>query len=138
MLGHGDANAYLAALGQGSAELARAAHECLVSVGCSSYVKTIYIGYDLEGEMVAALYAHAHHLEIALALPEEVEGELVVDAGHLTWRTLPVAAILRRPADLKEFAELVAQATHRVQSRQHDVIRDNDYFAQRRARRRSP
>ena len=56
---------------------------------------------EVGGEMVAALYSHADHVELALALPESEEHRLLVDATHLTWRTMPVAAIVeqlqRRP-----------------------------------------
>ena len=37
-------------------------HVALLAQGCDSYVKTIYIGYEISGEMVAALYAHADHI----------------------------------------------------------------------------
>lgn len=113
-------------------QLATATHEALVDLGCSSYVKTIYIGYDLDGEMVAALYAHSDHVEVALALPEDAVGALLVDAAHLTWRTLPVAAVLRRKADLAAFKTLAAQACDRVRTSSHEVMRDNDFFIRRR------
>jgi hypothetical protein len=101
-----------------------------------SYVKTIYIGYDIGGEMVAALYAHADHVEVALALPEDAEGELLVDASHLTWRTLPVAAILKSEADVEQFSKLVSEAVERVADQTHDVKRDNDFFIRSRRERR--
>jgi hypothetical protein len=129
---HSEAELYLAQVGK-MRSLATAAHETLVALGCSSYVKTIYIGYDIEGTMVAALYAHADHIEVALALPEDAEGQLLVDAGHLTWRTLPVAAVLRHKRDLPGFRQLVAQACERVQNSSHLVMRDNDYFVRRKA-----
>jgi hypothetical protein len=119
-------------------QLAMATHEALVALGCSSYVKTIYIGYDLEGEMVAALYAHGDHVEVALALSEAAEGELLVDADHLTWRTLPVAAVLRRKADLGPFKALAAQACDRVRTSSHEVMRDNDFFIRRRRTHQRP
>ena len=58
--------------------LATSAHDIFVEYGCTSYVKTIYVGYDHDGEMVAALYGHSDHVEIALALPEDAEGDILV------------------------------------------------------------
>jgi hypothetical protein len=132
---HSAANAYLADLRR-SFGLASAAHDTFVSLGCGSYVKTIYIGYDIGGEMVAALYGHADHVEIALALPDDLEDPMLVDASHLTWRTLPVAALLRSSADLKAFNEPAALACNRVKSSQHDIHRDNDFFVRAKHQRR--
>lgn len=133
---HADANDYVSALSAPIRSLTAAAHEVFVSQGCTSYVKTIYIGYDFGGEMVAALYAHAEHIEVALALPEDAEGELLIDASHLTWRTLPVAAILNSDDDISEFTELVSEAAARVKAQTHDVKRDNDFFIKSRRERR--
>lgn len=113
--------------------VASAAHARFVELGCSSYVKTIYIGYDIEGAMVGALYAHGDHVEVALALPEDAHGELLADASHLTWRTLPVAAVLRKKSDLRAFASLALQACERIRSESHTVMRDNEYFISRRS-----
>ncbi|HCB33694.1 MAG TPA: hypothetical protein DEP69_00485 [Acidimicrobiaceae bacterium] len=88
--------------------------------------------------MVAALYGHSDHLEIALALEEHRVHPLLVDASHLTWRTLPVAAIVRRKADVDALRELVAEAVKRIRAGTHDVHRDNDFFVKsRKARRRT-
>ena len=132
---HQEAERYLSDLGNGVQALATEAHNRLASLGCDSYVKTIYIGYDINGEMTAALYAHADHLEVALALPEDAEGSLLVDASHLTWRTLPVAAIVRSREELDEFESLVQTAIERVRNQAHDVNRDNDFFIRSRRER---
>jgi len=135
---HSEAIGYLSQLNENIREIAASAHEVLVEQGCESYVKTIYVGYDLGGEMAAALYGHADHVEIALALPEDAEGSLLVDASHLTWRTLPVAAIIRSADDVLAFAPLAVSACERVREASHDVMRDNDFFvSSRRARRQS-
>lgn len=63
---HSEAEAYLAELNGTARELAASAHKALISEGCASYVKTIYVGYEINGEMVAALYGHSDHVEIAL------------------------------------------------------------------------
>lgn len=125
---HTEAEQYLAEIGKKVNRIARDAHELLVNNGCSSYVKTIYIGYDFDGQMIAALYAHADHVEVAVALSDSFESELLVDATHLTWRTLPVAAILRSKQDVVKFGDLVTKACEGVRSGSHSISRDNDYF----------
>lgn len=136
MSSDGDAQAYLAEMGKRVRPLATDLHEALLSLGCVSYVKTIYIGYDIDGEMVAALYGHSDHVEIALALPEDAEGELLIDASHLTWRTIPVAAIVRTKDELDQFISLAGAAVERVRTASHTVLRDNDFFARSRRERR--
>lgn len=105
-----------------------ALHERLLKAGCTSYVKTIYIGYDLDGVMAAALYPHPDRIEIALALPDDHESRLLIDATHLTWKTLPVAAVVKTKDDLAEASTLVDEACQRVKDGVHDVERPNDYF----------
>jgi hypothetical protein len=133
---HDEAERYVASLNRKVQPLADAAHANFVAEGCSSYVKTIYIGYDIDGIMVAALYGHTDHLEIALALPEDHPSGILVDATHLTWRTLPVAAILRSGAELADLRVLVAEACGRIRFDRHDVVRDNDFFVHARRERR--
>jgi hypothetical protein len=136
---HADAEQYLAEIGKKVSHIARDAHELLLNNGCSSYVKTIYIGYDFDGQMIAALYAHADHVEVAIALSVSFESELLVDATHLTWRTLPVAAILRSKQDVVKFGDLVNKACEGVRSGSHSINRDNDYFTNaKRLRRNQP
>lgn len=130
-----EAEIYIANLAPRVRATAKTVHTRLLAEGCESYVKTIYIGYDLDGEMVAALYAHADHLEVALALPEDAEGEILIDASHLTWRTLPVAAVIRSRQDLREARALLQEACERVRSSSHAVNRDNDFFKEARRRR---
>ena len=117
--------------------LASDLHDVLLNLGCISYVKTIYIGYSIAGEMVAALYGRSDHVEIALALPEDADGDLLIDASHLTWRTLPVAAIVRNTTDVLLFTQLASAAVERVRTASHTVNRDNDFFAKSRQERRS-
>lgn len=132
---HGDAETFLRQMGAKPRRLGELVHQVFVDLGCASYVKTIYIGYDLEGEMVGALYGHADRLEIALALPETADDALLVDASHLTWRTLPLAAVLRSEADMPAFIGLARAACERVRTRQHDVVRDNEHFIRSRRQR---
>ncbi len=126
---HSEAEAYLAGLNKKVGDLAIHAHRQLVDQGCTSYVKTIYIGYDFNGEMVAALYAHVDYVEVAIALPENYDSLILIDASHLTWRTLPVAAVLKSKADLNMFSQLVKEACKGVLSGGHTVLRDNEFFA---------
>lgn len=107
-------------------------HLRLLEASCTSYVKTIYIGYDLDGVMVAAVYPHPDRVEIALALPDDYASNLLIDATHLTWKTLPVAAVVRSADDMKEVLGLVSEACHRIATGSHDVERPNDYFVKSR------
>jgi hypothetical protein len=50
-----EARSYLDDLNKRVRPIATSLHEALLGLGCVSYVKTIYIGYDIDGEMVAAL-----------------------------------------------------------------------------------
>ena len=131
------AETYIADLKPATRAIASAVHEALLRLGCTSYVKTIYVGYDVEGEMIAALYAHVDHVEVALALPEDTCDKILTDASHLTWRTLPVAAIVRSKDQLSSFEALAATAINRVQSKEHDICRDNEYFKRARLERHS-
>ncbi len=126
---HEDAEAYIASLNGKVQNIALNAHTELLNQGCSSYVKTIYIGYDFNGEMVAALYGHSDYVEVAIALSESHESPILIDASHLTWRTLPVAAVVKSKADIKMFASLVKEACKGVLSGDHTVLRDNEFFA---------
>jgi len=125
---HSEAATYLAGLNKKTQPIAQLAHDSLVGLGCSSYVKTIYVGYDLDGVMVAALYGHVDYVEVALALEESYESNILVDATHLTWRTLPVCAVLRTKTDVKEFVKLASVACSRVGTGSHYVDRDNEFF----------
>ena len=123
-----EARQYIAELNKTSAALCTQVHEMFLAAGCSSYVKTIYIGYDIDGEMVAALYGHVDHVEVALALAEDHPSSQLIDASHLTWKTLPVAAIGHNTAEVKKMAGLVVEACDRVRAGLHTVNRDNDFF----------
>ena len=126
---HSDAKAYIAGLNKKVGKFAVDAHQILIDEGCSSYVKTIYVGYDFAGEMVAALYGHAEYVEIALALSESHESPILIDATHLTWRTMPVAAVLRSKEDVHSFKTLAKSACGGVRSGEHTVTRENGFFA---------
>ena len=126
---HSEAEAYIAGLNNKIGKIVSEAHQILIDLGCTSYVKTIYIGYDFNGEMVAALYGHADYVEVAIALPETHKSSILIDASHLTWRTLPVAAVLKSKDDLKKFAPLVKESCSGVRSGSHTVLRDNEFFA---------
>ena len=132
----GDAHDYLRAMNKHMRPIASELHNLLTNLGCVSYVKTIYIGYDIDGEMVAALYGHVDHIEIALALPENSDEDLLVEASHLTWRTLPVAAIVRTTQEISQFSRLALTAVERIQTSSHSVNRDNDFFARSKRERR--
>lgn len=131
-----DAQRYIAELNKTSASLCLKVHEMFLAAGCNSYVKTIYIGYDIDGEMVAALYGHADHVEVALALAEDHPSNQLIDASHLTWKTLPVAAIGHDSSEVARMQPLFEEACARVRAGQHDVNRDNDFFMKAKRERR--
>jgi hypothetical protein len=97
-------------------------------------VKTIYVGYDIGGEMVAALYGHADHVEVALAVAEDHPDTRLLDASHLTWRTLPLALNRKNVSEVSECQALLQEACDRVREQTHDVHRDNDFFVGRKRR----
>ena len=115
-------------LNKRSASLCKQVHDMLVANGCSSYVKTIYIGYDIDGEMVAALYGHSDHVEIALALAEDHPASQLIDASHLTWKTLPVAAVGYNETEVLNMRSLIVEACERVREGLHHVNRENAFF----------
>ena len=123
-----EAQKYIADLNKSSAALCTQVHEMFLAAGCNSYVKTIYIGYDIDGEMVAALYGHVDHVELALALAEDHPSSQLIDASHLTWKTLPVAAIGHSAVEVNKFRPLIDEACQRVRAGLHDVNRDNEFF----------
>ena len=131
-----EAQKYLSELNKTSAGLCAQVHEMFLAAGCNSYVKTIYIGYDIGGEMVAALYGHADHVEVALALAEDHPSSQLIDASHLTWKTLPVAAIGHDATEVKKMGPLIEEACTRVRAGQHHVNRDNDFFMKAKRERR--
>jgi hypothetical protein len=108
----------------------------LTNLGCEAYVKTIYVGYEISGVMIAAMYPHPDHLEIALALEEDFEHPLLGLADHLSWRTLPVSAAITEPIQFREVLPLLDSAVERVVSGSHTVSRDNDFFKKRRGSKR--
>ena len=57
-----EVQAYLDGTNRSVRQVATALHNIMMELGCSAYVKTIYIGYDINGEMAAAAYAHANHV----------------------------------------------------------------------------
>lgn len=135
MSNHDQALALLKECNKRIQRLGIGSHNILVAAGCKSYVKTIYVGYEINGEMIAALYPRSDHLEVALALPEEANSRLLVDASHLTWRTLPLAALVRGSDDVPEFTELAKSAVDRVRTARHDAMRDNESFVRTRRER---
>jgi len=102
--------------------------------GCNVYVKTIYVGFAIGEEMVCAIYPLQDHLEVAMALPEEVEGPEFKDATHLTWPTMPVAVDIRNVEDTNLAISHLSGAVHRVATGVHDVRRPNEHFQGRQHR----
>ena len=125
-----DAQDYLSSSNKKIRKLASELHKIFVKQGCVSYVKTIYIGYDIEGQMVAALYCHEDRVEVALALDENHVSPILIDATHLTWRSMPVAAVVRNDRDLSAAALLVVEASLRVKAGKNTLNRSSEFFAE--------
>lgn len=125
-----EARAYLGTSNKKVQNLASELHKTFIKLGCVSYVKTIYIGYDIEGQMVAALYCHEDRVEIALALEENHVSPILIDATHLTWRSMPVAAVVRNDKDLSAAALLVVEASSRVKAGKNTLNRSSEFFAE--------
>jgi len=128
VLSHSEAEEYLSRLNKKVAKIAGELHKIFIDEGCSSYVKTIYVGYDFNGAMIAALYGHADYVEVALALPESFESPILIDGTHLTWQTLPVAAIVKNRDQILLFKSLAQTACSGVKTGTHTVKRDSEYF----------
>ena len=131
-----DARGYFVDLNKKVAAIGQRVDEIFEAEGCASYVKTIYVGYDIGGEMVAALYGRADHIELALALGEDHPASELIDASHLTWRTLPVAAIVKSESDVRRVQILIQEACARIRGGAHGVNRDNDFFIKSRRERK--
>jgi len=95
---------------------------------CDAYVKTIYVGFSIGDEMVAAIYPRGDWLEIALALPENVEGAEFRDGTHLTWPTMPVSVEVRTASDVAVAKRHLGTAATRVAAGEHRVRRPNEHF----------
>jgi hypothetical protein len=126
----------------GAPEFADAAYKDLVSLlvgefGGICYVKTIYIGFEIDGQMVAAAYPHPNRLEVALPLPVDHPAIALIDATHLTWRTMPVAFQLKVADQITELVALAREGAERVRSGRHDVNLSNDHFMKSRRTRGS-
>jgi len=111
--------------------LAHKLHEYLIRESVIDYVKTIYIGYEFQGEMFAALYRNVSAIEIALPLPENESGPLIMDASHLTWRTLPLMIHVTQPSQLKDAFTIIDRAFDRLKDGSHLVNRTNEFFIAR-------
>jgi len=98
--------------------------------GANLYVKTIYVGVEIDGEMIAALYPKMKELtiEMPLALSEGHSSKLLTDATHLTWRSLPLMVKVDQKSDMKAILKLVREAASRVVNKTHDVHRDPEWF----------
>lgn len=97
--------------------------------GCSPYVKTQYVGFDLNGRMVASAHPRGgDSFELALALPEDHESALLHDASHLKWRSLPVSVEIQRIDDVTTSKDLIQEAVSRINAGVHNVRLANTRF----------
>lgn len=131
-----EAQSYISGVNKKYRGLASRLHKGFLQQGCISYVKTIYIGYEIDGKMVGALYRHEDRVEVALALDENRASKVLIDATHLTWRTMPVAAVVKIESDLEESLPLVEEACNRVRTGKNTLSRSNEFFAEAKKKRR--
>jgi hypothetical protein len=96
--------------------------------GATLYVKTIYVGVEIDGSMIAAVYPFADRFDIALALEEDHQSSLLEDATHLTWPSLPVLVSVRSETSRAEVESLASEAAGRVAKAEHHVSRSPEFF----------
>ena len=96
--------------------------------GLTMYVKTIYVGVELDGAMIAAVYPTRESLNVVLALDSNHPNSRLEDATHLTWRTMPVMFKATKKTDFKVLNKLFDEALERVSTGTHDVDRPAEYF----------
>ena len=111
--------------------LANELHHHLMKDTVIDYVKTIYIGYEFQGEMFAALYRNTSAIEVALPLAEDESGPLIMDASHLTWRTLPLMIHVTSSSQLPQAFSIIDRSFDRLNTGLHKVNRTNEYFIAR-------
>jgi hypothetical protein len=111
--------------------LANELHHHLMKHPVIDYVKTIYIGYEFQGEMFAALYRNTGAIEVALPLSENESGPLIMDASHLTWRTLPLMIHVTNLSQLPQAFSIIDRSFDRLNAGLHKVNRTNEYFISR-------
>ena len=112
--------------------LLRSIDLAFTAYGCTSYAKTIYLGFELNQEMIAAAYPLTESVDLALALPEDHPSPLLKDATHLTWKTMPVLLRLDPNDELGAVEPLLREAFDGVAQGRHAVNRPNEHFAARR------
>lgn len=100
----------------------------MTALGCTGYVKTIYLGYEVDQGTVTAIYPRHDHVELAMALEPSLDLPGLRDATHLKWRTLPVSMILSGPRLSRLGIENLSLAHSRVSEHRHDVDRDPEFF----------
>lgn len=83
--------------------------------GCRAYVKTVYVGFDLNGYLVGAIYVRgAEYLEVAVALPADDRFPGLYPADHLKWASLPVAFQVRPGDDLTRLVPVLERTLDRA------------------------
>jgi hypothetical protein len=92
------------------------------------YVKTIYIGIEIDGAMVAAIYPTRDSFQVVLALDSNHPNSRLEDATHLTWRTMPVMFKAESADDFKMLSVLLVEAAQRVATGSHKIDRPAEYF----------
>ena len=112
-------------------EVIQEVYTLLVGVGCDPDVKTRYISFTRNSCLVGSAHVSGKQIELALALPEDHPSDLIEDASHLTWRTLPVCLRLTASTDRQEVLDLVREALARVVRGEHTINRPAEFFGSR-------
>lgn len=123
-----DVAAFISGSPRASRELLRAVFDTLSSLGAEAYVKTIYLGFEVNGAVMAAAYPSAQGVDVALALPEGHPSACLADATHLTWRSMPVMIELRKKETYVSAEPLLKEAFERVASGLHDTQLPTEQF----------
>lgn len=104
--------------------------DLVVAGGCDPHVEATSVGFTCNGATVAVVYPRRTFLEVALALPSDIEGSGFKEATQLASPATPVFLEVRTEDDLERCLGHLVEALERVRSDQHGV-RPPDHFTRR-------
>lgn len=85
--------------------------DLLAAQGLERYAKTVSVSYTKDDVVVAAIHPvpHRGELQVALALPTDIESARLQDMSALRWRTMPRGIVVRAIGDVDdEVGRLIA------------------------------
>jgi len=83
---------------------------------CVSEVRSSYISFSIDGEMVAVAQRGDEGIDIAMALPFDGSDARVFDALDLKWRTLPTGIVIVGQRDVGIAKKYLKTACSRVRN----------------------